>query len=195
MPKQKLKNIILGIGNKVLSDDAAGLRVVRHIQKNYPNLDEVLVVDGSNIRYELTAVLESADNFIVVDATKLDQPPGTITTFLGSDMDTVLKSPGRNANEMALAEMMKIASLARQLPVNRALIAVEPKKITWGNRLSASVNKTIPIIAEQAIRLMNQWTGLSINDSHAPTTQPSPLSTEKSTEKSGEKSADNNSKA
>lgn len=162
MPDQTIKNVIIGIGNKALSDDAAGLRVVRHIIKNHPDLSQVRVIDGGNLSYELTAVLENAENFIVIDAAKLDQPPGTVSTFMGTEMDKILKRPQRNANETALAEIVKIARLAKQLPANRALIAIEPKKTTWGNRLSANVTKVVPQVAETALSLMSQWTGLSL---------------------------------
>ena len=168
MPVQNRNNVILGIGNKALSDDAAGLRVVRHILKNHPNLFGVHVIDGSNLSYELTSVLENALNFIVIDAAKLDQPPGTVSTFTGAEMDVILKRPQRNANETALAEIVKIAWLAKQLPVNRALIAIEPKKTNWGNRLSACVNKAVPQVAEYALMLMSQWTGLSFNNPKPP---------------------------
>jgi len=178
-PRKKIKNVILGIGNKVLSDDGAGLRVVRHILKNHPDLAEVHVIEGSYLGYELTALLADTENVIVINAAKLDRPPGYVSTFMGQEMDLILQRPQRNANETALAEIVKIAWPITGLPTNRALIAVEPKKTTWGNRLSSSVTKVVPQVAEYALTLMSQWTGLSIN-----TPQPPPTGQTQSSEQS-----------
>ncbi|WP_455210961.1 hydrogenase maturation protease [Kaarinaea lacus] len=167
MPAPNVDNVILGLGNKALSDDAVGVKVVRHILKKFPELTSVHIIDGSHLNYELTTVLENAQNFVVIYAATLNQSPGTISTLVGSDMDRILKRPQRNANETALADLFEIAKLAKQLPAHRAVITIEPKKTTWGNRMSACVSKAIPQLAENALTLMAQWTGKSI---HAPIT-------------------------
>ena len=159
MPPQNAKNVILGIGNKALSDDAVGIKVVGYIMKNYPDLAALQVIDGGNLSYELTTVLESAENIIVINAATFGLPPGTMTTLLGTDMDQIFKRPQRNANETALADMFEIARLANKLPSHRAFISIEPKKISWGSRLSACVSKAIPKMAQNALTLMSQWTG------------------------------------
>jgi hydrogenase maturation protease len=153
-------NVILGLGNKALSDDAVGIKVVRYILKNCPNLSDLHIIDAGNLSYELTTVIEQAHNLIVIYAAKLDHSPGTITTLIGTEMDQFLKRPQRNANETALADMFDIARLAHRLPANRALITIEPKKISWGNRLSACVSKAIPRLAENALTQMTQWTAI-----------------------------------
>ncbi|KPJ93305.1 MAG: hypothetical protein AMJ53_07560 [Gammaproteobacteria bacterium SG8_11] len=156
---QNLDNVILGIGNKALSDDAAGIKVVRYMLKNFPHISSLQIIDGGNLTYELTTVLESAQNLLVIDAAKLEQAPGTITLFEGTQMDEILKRPRRNANETALADMIEIARLAKKMPRNRALLTIEPKKTSWGNRMSACVSKAIPQLAQNALTLMSQWTG------------------------------------
>jgi hydrogenase maturation protease len=178
MPAQNVDNAILGLGNKALSDDAIGIKVAHYLLKNYPNLATLHIIDGGNLSYKLTSVLENTQNLIVIYATKLDQSPGTISTFVGTDMDQILKRKQRNANETALADMFEIAKLAKQLPPNRALITIEPKKISWGNRLSACVSKAIPQLAENALTLMHQWTGVSFNECATAKT-PLPASTQR----------------
>lgn len=174
MPAVNADNVILGLGNKALSDDAIGIKVVRYILKSQPNLSNLHIIDGSNLSYELTMVLEQAQNLIVIYAAKLDHAPGTITTLVGTDMDQALKRSQRNANETALADMFEIARLAHRIPANRALITIEPKKISWGNRLSAYVSKAIPQLAENALTLMNQWTGIPFQDTTLSITETPP---------------------
>ncbi|MGD8593360.1 MAG: hydrogenase maturation protease [Gammaproteobacteria bacterium] len=158
MPEPNADNVILGLGNIALSDDAIGIKVVRYIVKNYPNLSDLHIIDAGNLSYQLTAVMEQAHNLVVLYAAKLGHSPGTITTVVGSKMDQFLKRAQRNANETALADMFEIAKLAHRLPTNRGLIIIEPKKTSWGNRLSSCVNKAIPQLAETALALMTQWT-------------------------------------
>lgn len=179
MPATNADNVILGLGNKALSDDAVGIKVVRYIQKNHPDLPELHVIDAGNISYELTMIVEQAQNLIVIYATQLERTPGTITTLVGTDMDQILKRPQRNANETALADMFEIARLAHCLPANRALITIEPKKISWGNRLSACVSKAIPKLADTSLTLMTQWTGRPFQKPKQPVEEtPQPASTQ-----------------
>ena len=174
MPTTNIHNVILGLGNTALSDDAVGIKVVRYIHKNYPDLPSLHIIDSGNLNYKLTTVLENSQNLIVIYAAKLNQSPGTISTLVGTDMDRILKRPQRNAYETALADMFEIARLAKQLPAHRALITIEPKKITWGNRISACVRKAIPQLAENALTLMSQWTDMPIHKPTASQTPPAP---------------------
>jgi hydrogenase maturation protease len=160
MSTHNLKNVILGIGNYALSDNAAGLKTTRFIQKIHPNLTMLEVVDGTNLSYELTAVVEQAQNLIVINAAKLDHSPGTITILQGNEMDLTLRRLQRTADETALADILEIARLAKQLAPNRAFICIEPKKTSWGTRISSCVNKAVPLAADEALALMSQWTGL-----------------------------------
>ncbi|MCG6971203.1 MAG: hydrogenase maturation protease [Gammaproteobacteria bacterium] len=164
MSSANSKNVILGIGNKALSDDAAGIKVARHIIKNHPKLTAFHIIDGGLLNYEMTSVLENAQNLIIIEAATLGHAPGTISTLIGTDMDNMLKRVQRNATETALADMFEMARLARHLPPNRALVTVEPKKTSWGNRLSASVAKAIPQLAENALTMMSHWTGLPFRE-------------------------------
>lgn len=164
MSPQNTNNVILGIGYQAMSDDAAGIKVTRYIIKNYPSLEPLQIIDASVLSYQLTDVLENAQNIVVVKAAQLSQPPGTVKTLVGTDMDRFFKRPQRTANETALADMFDIVRLAQHLPPNRALITIEPKKVTWGNRLSAHVSKAIPHLAENALAMMSQWTGLRFQD-------------------------------
>jgi hydrogenase maturation protease len=164
MPPENASNVILGIGNKALSDDAAGIKVARYILKNHPQLSAIYIVDASSLNYKITSVLENARNLIIIEAATLGNAPGTISTLLGTDMDSVLKRAQRTSNETALADMLEMARLARHLPPNRALLTVEPKKTSWGNRLSACVARTIPQLADSALTMMSQWTGLPVSE-------------------------------
>lgn len=153
-------NVIIGLGNKALSDDAAGIKVARYLVKNHPNPGDLQIIDAGMLHHKISSVLENAHNLIIVQAATLGHAPGTISTLVGKDMDRILKRAQRNSNEMALADMFEMARLARCLPPNRALVTVEPKKVSWGNRLSACVSRAIPQLADRALSLMSLWTGI-----------------------------------
>lgn len=165
------KNVILGIGNLVLSDDGAGIKVVRQMMKNHPNLPSINLIDAGNVFSHLTEVLEASENLIVIEAAKLGRSPGTFTTIQGPDLDLFLNRTQRNANETALADIFQIVRLSKQAPENRALIVIEPKKTTWGSRLSACVSRSLPNVAQEALSLMSMWTGLTIDSAPSHTSQ------------------------
>jgi hydrogenase maturation protease len=163
----KNENVILGIGNLALSDDGAGVKTVRHLLKKNPTRDSLSIIDGGNLDYSLMDILEQCKNLIIITAPKLNFAPGTVTCFQGTEMNKVLKRPQRTANETALAEILEMVRLANQYPQHCALITIEPKKVTWGNRLSSNVNRAIPVAADHALQLMGQWTGLLFTDPEA----------------------------
>jgi hydrogenase maturation protease len=178
MSLENTHNVIIGIGNKALSDDAVGIKVARYLIKNYSHLGALHIIDAGLLNHQISSVLENAHNLIIVQATTLGHAPGTVSTLKGKDMDRILKRAQRNSNEMALADMFEMARLAGRLPPNRAFVTVEPKKVSWGSRLSACVARAIPQLAENALTLMSYWTGLpmqkepeqetSATDSHPP---------------------------
>jgi hydrogenase maturation protease len=162
MSLENSNNVIIGVGNKALSDDAVGIKVARYIIKNHPHLSSLRIIDAGLLNYQISSVLENAHNLIIVQAATLGHAPGTVSTLVGKDMDRILKREQRNSNEMALADMLEMARLARRLPPNRAFITVEPKKVSWGTRLSACVSRTIPQLADDTLALMSLWTGIPL---------------------------------
>ena len=112
----KNKTLVLGLGNTLLGDEGAGVYVVRALQARYANRADVEFVDGGTLSFTLAGPIEEAENLIVIDATQLQQQPGTVRVYEGEDMDRFLGSNRKSSvHEVSLMDLMAMAHLAEAL--------------------------------------------------------------------------------
>jgi hydrogenase maturation protease len=75
----------------------------------------------------------------------------------GKKMDAFLGGARRSPHEVGLLDLFDIARLTESLPVNRALIGIQPLSIEWGMSPTPVVAKSLPIAVEQAVALLERW--------------------------------------
>ena len=152
------KTLIVGIGNNLLTDEGAGIHMLDYLRRHHPDLENVTYLDGGTLSFTLLPYMESTENLIVVDAAELDAAPGTVNTFCGRDMDRFASKTKRSVHEVSLGDLLQIAHLTDTLPVNRALVGIQPLEIDWGHNLSNVVKQALPEAAGCIIALMEEWT-------------------------------------
>ena len=151
------ETLVLGIGNTLLRDEGVGVRVVQSL-RHRPALPEgVTLLDGGTLSFTLTETIQRHANLVVVDATQLDAPPGTVRCFEDEAMDEFLGNCKRSAHEVGLLDLMDIARLTDSLPRHRALVAIQPGSIDWGTEPTAEVGAAIPEAASRVEALLHRW--------------------------------------
>jgi len=155
--------LILGIGNTLLQDEGAGIHVLEALRQQYPEPEGVSYVDGGTLSFTLAGMVEESDSLIVIDAAQLKSAPGTVACHIGEKMDSFLGQGKRSVHEVGLLDLLDMARLAGRLPPRRALVAIQPETIDWGEQPTAAVNQAIPGAVATIIKLMEQWSG-----EHAP---------------------------
>jgi hydrogenase maturation protease len=151
--------LVLGIGNTLLSDEGVGVHVVQALlsQTSHPRAD-VEYVDGGTLSFTLAVPIQSAEALVVVDAAQLNAAPGTVQVFLGEEMDRFLNSNRRSSvHEVGLADLRAIAILAGHWPERRAMIAIQPQKLDWGDYPTVAVAAAIPKVCEEVNLLIDGW--------------------------------------
>jgi hydrogenase maturation protease len=151
------KTLVLGIGNTLLSDEGAGIHALAYLNEHYPAPDGVEYVDGGTLSFVLAGAIENADNLIVLDATQLNAPPGTVCHFVDAEMDSFLGNARRSVHEVGLVDLMDMVRLTERLPQRRALIGIQPQTLDWGERPSEPVSGAIPRAAELVQTLLARW--------------------------------------
>jgi hydrogenase maturation protease len=132
------------------------------LRRQYPEPENVSYVDGGTLSFTLAGMVEENDSLIVIDAAQLKQEPGTIACFIGEEMDNFLGKGKRSVHEVGLLDLLDMARLTERLPPRRALVAIQPETIDWGEQPSVAVSQAIPTAVEQIIKLMERW-----SDKHA----------------------------
>lgn len=149
--------LILGIGNNLLSDEGVGIHVIRYLETHHSDATDVTYLDGGTLSFTLAGPIAEHDSLIVVDAARLGQPPGSIRTFEGDEMDRYLTGNRASVHEVGLMDLFDISRLAGTFPRHRALIGVEPKSLDWGESPSPEVAPAIPVVADMALELARRW--------------------------------------
>ncbi|MGB5180187.1 MAG: HyaD/HybD family hydrogenase maturation endopeptidase [Gammaproteobacteria bacterium] len=153
--------LILGIGNTLLADEGTGIHMLDYLHRHHPELSHITCLDGGTLSFTLAPYIEEADNLIVIDAAELDAPPGTVAVFCADEMDRFAGKTKRSVHEVSLGDLLAIAHLTDTLPANRALIAIQPHDVDWGECLSNPVKQALPEAAGHIIDLLQGWTAFA----------------------------------
>jgi len=153
-----MHTLVLGIGNTLLSDEGAGVHVIHHLREHHGQLPGIEYIDGGTLSFTLAGLIEQAQNLIVIDAAQLQAEPGSICTFVGSEMDTFLQhNRKRSVHEVGLMDLLGIATLAEHLPPRRALVGIQPEILDWGEEPSSRVRTAIPLASAKVVSLIEEW--------------------------------------
>jgi len=157
MDRRDSSVLVLGLGNRLLGDDAAGPLVVDALAAS-GRAGSALLRDGGTIGLSLLPEIEDAAALIAVDAAEFDAPPGAVRVFEGATMDRQLGGRKRSAHEVALFDLMAAAELCGRLPARRALVAVQPASTALGLEPTAEVAAAIPALCAAVQELVTRWT-------------------------------------
>jgi len=148
--------LILGLGNTLLTDEAAGIEVIRRLEAA-ADLTSVRFLDGGTLSFTLAAPIADCPRLIVVDAARMGQVPGTVKVFEGEAMDRQLSGKGKSVHEVSLADLMDMARLSDTLPQRRALVGIEPAEMDWGDALTSTVAAAVPAAMDAVRTLVARW--------------------------------------
>ncbi len=146
--------LVLGLGNRLLADDAAGPLLIDRLQAAGCR---ARLADGGTIGLHLLPAIQDAAALIAVDAAMLAAPPGTVRVFEGEAMDRQLGGRKTSAHEVALADLMAAAALTAALPARRALVAVQPARCDWGLAPGDEVAAALPRLQAEVEGLLKRW--------------------------------------
>jgi len=141
--------LILGLGSRLMSDDATGPLVIDHLAET--GVTGARLCDGGTIGMALLPDIEASAALIVVDAARFGAAPGTVRVFEGAEMDQQLGAKKFSAHDVALSDLIGAAAMRGTCPARRALVAVEPEAVSLGMEPTSAV---APAIAEMAARVL-----------------------------------------
>jgi len=153
------RTVVLGIGNTLLRDDGAGIHVIHALrERGLPAAWRATCLDGGTLSFALLAEIEPRDRLIVVDAAQVSGTPGTVRVFEGDEMDRFLRARRRQSvHEVGLLELLQVACLTDTLPDRRALVAIQPQSIEWGDAPTSPVAAAIPKACDTTLALIRRW--------------------------------------
>ena len=153
-----MKTLVLGIGNTLLTDEGVGVHVLQALEPALGQSEDVTLLDGGTLSFTLAGPIEEADALIVVDAANIKNKPGEWALLEGEDMDAFLMSNRKaSVHEVGLTDLRAIAILAGHWPEKRALLAIRPQTIDWGEQPTAAVAAAIPPVCAAIVEQIREW--------------------------------------
>jgi hydrogenase 3 maturation protease len=130
------KVVILGIGNTLQSDDGIGSLLACRLKNKVPYI--VYDASSSPENYLGKIIRDSPDNILIIDAADFGGRPGDFRVLEGSEIKTTNIFSTHNAS-ISLA----INYLQKNLSVDIIVLAIQPKNIVFGDKLSPAINETL----------------------------------------------------
>ena len=117
--------LVLGLGNPLLGDDGAGLRILEGVQAAGPWPANVRLVDGGTWGMSLLPDVMDCERLLVLDAVRTGRVPGAVVR--GED-DAVPRwySHPVSPHQVDLREVLGAAELLESLPSPLVVVGIEP---------------------------------------------------------------------
>ncbi len=143
---------VIGIGNEFRGDDAAGVQVVRDLERrNLPGVD-LRVMDGEAV--DLMEAFEGCEAVVLVDAVQSGEPPGTVLCWESPEALTTAGTLRCSTHVFGLAESLELARALGRLPDGLTVVGIEGETFEPGAPLSDAVSRAIPRAAERVVALL-----------------------------------------
>ncbi|MDB2562129.1 HyaD/HybD family hydrogenase maturation endopeptidase [Sulfurimonas sp.] len=122
-----MKTAIVGAGTVIYKDEGIGVYAAKYIEKNYTFMDDVTLVDGGVLGFQLMTYYQDYDRVIILDTITMNDEVGSIYNLPSEEL-LGLGSYKQTAHEVEIIEMLEICSLLeRMADVN--IIGIVPKDI------------------------------------------------------------------
>lgn len=151
------KTAVIGIGNTLMSDDGAGVRVLEHLDDLPDHVSIVELAAGGMI---LLHHLEDYDRVIIADAVDFGGEPGEIRVFSPDEVRTI-KTVGYSLHDLDILKVLELAAKLGMLPESVRIAAIQPASLEMKEGLTPPVEAALPKLAR---KISEQVTGLVKDD-------------------------------
>ena len=145
-----MRAVVLGIGNTILTDEAAGVRAVELLEQRYQIPDDVLVIDGGTSGMEMIEDLSDLDFLIVIDVVKTGAAPGTVVKIAGDEIPAFFRRK-LSPHQIALPDVLASLELLDAMPKEIVVLGVEPISLELGMEMTPTIAEQVPVLVEMAV--------------------------------------------
>jgi hydrogenase maturation protease len=144
-----VKVVVVGVGNAVRGDDAAGLAVAERVRRRAPR-----GVDVVECEQEPTRLLDAwggADLALVVDASLSGAEPGTVRRFDAIAEHVPARTFRSSTHAFGIGDAVELGRALGRLPERVVVYGIEGDDFALGSGLSARVVSAVDEVAEAVL--------------------------------------------
>ncbi len=145
-----MRAVVLGIGNTILTDEAAGVRAAEMLERDYRMPDNVMIIDGGTSGMEMIEDLSSLDLLIVLDVVKTGAAPGTVVKISGKEIPVFFRRK-LSPHQIGLPDVLASLELLDTMPKEIIVLGVEPISLALGMDMTSTIAAKVPELVEMAV--------------------------------------------
>jgi len=153
--------VVLGLGNRLETDEALGALVIERLQDEpehlagLPDRAAVELIDGGTVGLGLLPYLMDLDGLVVVDAIAAKAEPGTLIDLDGSSL--IAHEQVMSVHELGAGELLGALHVLEAWPRRVRVIGLEPQAIELGLELTAPVAAGVPGLLDAVATHLGAW--------------------------------------
>ncbi len=150
------KTLVIGVGNRILSDEGVGVHVIERLLAGYVIPTDVLVLDGGTLGLDLLYYLQGVENLLLIDAVEMRKEAGTLIRMVNDEVPAFL-SMKMSPHQVGIPDMLAVAKLKDLYPQNVILWGVEPDSLELGLDLSPTIEARVPVLIDEVLKQLEAW--------------------------------------
>jgi hydrogenase maturation protease len=150
------ETVVIGLGNRLRGDDAAGLEVARLVRRRAPDLR---VLEHEREPSDLIGLWQGARLAIVIDALGGEAPATISRLELGEGGLAPRPSPVASTHALGLGEVVELARALDRLPRRLIVIGVKGRRFDTGTGLSPGLRPAVREAAELVLAELGRGGG------------------------------------
>lgn len=152
--------LVLGVGNILFQDEGLGPALAKKIAEVYQPFPNLQVLDAGTLSFSLAPLLSEAESIIMLDAAELHAAAGSIQVFYDVEVESFLRTGrSKSVHEVTLLDILAMAQLTDDLPPRRALLAMQPAALGWGDSVTPAIAAAFPAALETFATILRNWYG------------------------------------
>jgi hydrogenase maturation protease len=141
--------VVIGIGNPLRGDDAAGVAVAERLRPRVPEGVEVVACSQEPSR--LIEAWEGADSVVLVDSISSGEPPGTVHRFDAGEEALPARSFRASTHAIGIADTIELARALGRLPRRVRVYGIEAGRYGTGASLTPAVESAVAFLVREVL--------------------------------------------
>ncbi len=150
------KTLVLGVGNKLMSDEGVGVHVIERLAEKYKLPEEVQVLDGGTLGLDLLYYLEGIENLLIVDAAETGKEAGTMIRLADDEVPAYM-SIKISPHQMGVPDMLAAAKMKDIYPKRLVFWGIQPALITLSLALSPVLVSKLDTLTDNLADELRAW--------------------------------------
>lgn len=142
--------LVIGCGNVLRGDDAAGPVVIRRLWERGGLRSDVRLADGGTSGMDVAFQMRHADRVLLIDAARTGAAPGTLYRIPGSELEHLPPVSGIASHDFRWDHAIAFGNwlLGPLMPADIDVILIEGEAFEFGEALSPAVDRAIDEVAD-----------------------------------------------